>query len=765
MKKIIELSIVVLFALNSTVGLAAIPATAPYMTDTQNEYVQDTTTDAINTVNMILCIVNGMGIADSGMLNKGAYVALIDMNKCNSKSASGGSSTTSGASASVNYMNAIVDATRASNTAPMIAKVWMSMTEQGKKQDIWVKLTATTPPSTPPDITLPYGVFRLDFIGKDVNSVTQMNGFIDSASGSLQYYETGTNSSNVALNMNANLSSGVGTMTIIASPNNNMMGGTYNFNFNPTTFRRSDGTNDQCFDRLKTNAKRSVWRYGTYDAATGVRVDQPYPSFQVTATYAGATSYGYASYWGIGFQGFDLNAISTATGGVNPIPGLVVTDQRPSSTATYDLSMVKGKLTKWTKVASTLAALDGIPVNFYGNLTGLTVGNTAVATGFGNWQIVWNNVAGTFTVTGSQVCGPTGCTFTPIPAPVTTAALNTISISGWADSFGGNLNIPATVATAHVGTDPISYFSQSTIIPGSANAPTNLSCLNNCLDVTSVNGANAYAPAVGVVQPSPFNPLTTTQWGSGANIVPYTYAAGGLLNGTTPMIISNAAFFALGTNYQWGVQSGRLFDASVAALPADKITACAAVGGFCEPSSPAYYYTWSTSPDQWNQTMWLTNKATGVNVTFDPPQNMSYTVPNDAVLYGTWANKAVQLQFNGFGNIGGIPGFCVNPVDNTVVNCGPNTRYVPAFAIPDGATMSLTTAAGTTNLIVKALDAEVRLKNLGVGATVCSGLTLTPLTPPAGGTHDMSLSTDPFYIGIKPTITPKPKVIDGVKQY
>ena len=330
-------------------------------------------------------------------------------------------------------------------------------------------------------------------------------------------------------------------------------------------------------------------------------------------------------------------------------------------------------------------------------------------------------------------------------------------ISGWADSFGGNLNIPST-GVAHISTDPISYFSQSTVIPGSASAPASLACLSNCPDAASVLAANNYVAGGAAVVP--FNTATTTQWNWGATKISYTFTAGGLQNGGSAMIINNAAFFAPGSNYQYGVQSGRLFDPSAAA--ADTITACnVGAGNMCEPSAPAAYYTWSTSTDQWNQTMWLTSG--GTIVTFDPPQNIAYTVPNDATLYGAaWANKSIQLQFNGFGNLGGIPGYCVSPVDNTVVACSQNTRYVPAFSIPDGATMTL----GITPIIVKALGAEVRLNDLGAGATECSGMTFnTTLTAPTGGTHDVSLSTDPYYIGIKPAVTTAPKVIDGVVQY
>jgi hypothetical protein len=53
-------------------ALATIPATAPYVTDPQNEYVQDATSEAIGSVNMVLCIMGAMNVSGSGMLNKGA---------------------------------------------------------------------------------------------------------------------------------------------------------------------------------------------------------------------------------------------------------------------------------------------------------------------------------------------------------------------------------------------------------------------------------------------------------------------------------------------------------------------------------------------------------------------------------------------------------------------------------------------------------------------------------------------------------------------
>jgi hypothetical protein len=746
---------------------AAPPATSPYVTDPLNTYVQDATSQGIGNVNMILCIMNAMNVSGSGKLNNGSYIALIDMNKCQTKgSGSGGSSSSAGASASTNFMTAVVDATRASSTAPMVANIWMSLTEQGSAQDIYVKVTATSSPTDAP----PYGVFRLDYIGFPAGTTTtaKMNGFIDSSSTSLQYYETGQGGL-TKLNMTAgSTTSGSGSMSVTSNNTGTPTTSNFDFNFNSANFRRSEAlnVNDQCFDRLLTNADKSVWQYGTYNATDGTRVDMTNPSFQVQATYSGASYYGFASYYGINFQGLDVTTVADAS----PISGLTVTDQRPGNTTTYKLSKVGGKLTKWTRNLTTLAAMDGIPFTFFGNMSSQTTGTNAVTavitanTGTGNfgqgnqnWQIQWNTASTNFSVVGVQSCSNSGCntsTFTAVP--VTGTSFSNSAISGWSDSFGGNINIPST-GGAHAAADAVAYFTQSLVIPGSASAPANLYCLSNCPDAGSIAAANAYTTGTA---PTPFNSTTSTQWFNApvttGVTVSYTFGATGLVNGGIPMTITKAAYLSANPMYSYGVQSGRLFDTVLAA--------CVPMSGVCEPSNPTAYYTWQTGTNQWSQSLWLTNATTNAVIAFDPPQNVAYTVPSGTA-YGTWAGKSIMLQFNGFGNLQGIPGHCVNPVDNAPANCSTaNVRYVPEFSIPDAATMTL----GSTSLIVKALNSEIRLKNLGVGSTTaaCSGMTLATQTlPTASGLHNMSLSTDAFYLGVKPTPASLiPKVIDGVVQ-
>jgi len=735
--------------------LAAPSSTSPYAIDPQNSYVQDATSEGISNLNMVLCIMDSMKPAD--MVNKGDYIALVDISKCDSKKSSGSSSTSdsSGASSAPNYMTATVNVTRASNSDPMKGNFWMSITEEGQAMDIYVHATATQSPTENP----PYGQFRLDYIGKTAGAspITMFNGYIDANGADVSYFENGQNSSNNALTLNAtSTTSGSGTMKVPDWSTSPPGSQTFNFayddsetNFPAGVFRRVKGTSDVCFDRSKANAKKSVWRYGVYDANDGSRVDQANPGFPVQADDGSNTYFGYASYWGVDFQGLDLNSYVDGQ-----LSNVSITDQRPNNTETYTLYKNSGKLTKWTQNQSTLAAMDGIPFSFWGDLSGQTSDTNVTS---GNWTMQWDNTKGKFMVTGSETCGSSGCSQTSLttPAMVTGTIFNNAPISAWSQAFGGNINIPPTSA-AHAGTDSVYFYTQSDVIPGSAGAPTALSCLNNCPTAASMTAFN------GGTASSPYNTTTETQWGQGSVQVSYVFGSTGLTESSTALggVVTDTTKYS--AMYQNGVQSGRLFTAVLTNSNCPPGTPGTTV---CEDPNPATYYTWQTGPNQWNQSLWLVKGSDSSVVSFDAPQNVSYAVPTGAE-YGSYAGKTIQLQFNGFGNLNGIPGHCVNPNDNSAVDCGPNTRYVPAFALPDGATMTL---AGANNssipVLVKALDSEVRLNKVAGCTGVSLASPVANLTLPVStGLHDPSDPNDADYVGAKSTVTAAPKVIDGVIQ-
>ncbi len=731
------------------------PDNSAYVTDPQNQYVQDATADGIATLNNVLCIVGAMNMAD--MVNTGNYIALVDKNKCNKQNqaspSNSASDSSSGAAVTADYMNATVNVARASSGAPMIGKAWMSTTDGlGRNTDVYAYLSATRSPADVP----PYGVFRVDYIGKaTVNNVltTTFNGYIDSQSGQLNFFErTAVNGgfSDAALALTAaSTSAGAGSMSVSAPASH------FDFAYDGSYFRRSNGIADQCFDRATANVSRSVWRYGTYNATTGARADIANPGFPIKATVSGTDYMGFAGYYGINFQGVNLNSLADG----HPVAGVTITDQRPGNSSSYSLNKLGGKLTKWTRASRTLDDMDGIPFNIGFNFSQVTFpGATpaALAVGFNNWVMVWNKANAYFIVTGTQDCsGANGCVVADLTGgqvSLPTSAFKDQPISGFSNSFGGNLNIPFT-GTNHAGADAVNIYTQSAVMPGDASlANTTLYCLGQCPTSGSITAFKNSPKMANGSGSSYFGNNTGQQFFFAApdRTVSYTFDSGGLKHGTSYVAVNESQYFPTGTMWPNGVTTGRLFTSQLTNANCGGKFSAPTV---CEPDSPAYYYTWQTGPNQWTQSMWLTSGA-GV-VPLDPPSTVAYTVPGGAA-YGSYAGKNIQLQFNGFGNLFGIPGYCVNPVDNSAADCKTaNVRYVPSFALPDGATM------GT--LIVKALDAEVRLKSSAAG--LCTELTLTSKTLPSiSGLRDPSAVGNDSYLGSKPNVSAVPKVIDGVIQ-
>jgi hypothetical protein len=380
---------------------------------------------------------------------------------------------------------------------------------------------------------------------------------------------------------------------------------------------------------------------------------------------------------------------------------------------------------------------------------------------FRNWVMQWDSslvvsrngtpVTGNFKVVGMQDCTSNGCMLTSFTtATPVLQDFKQMPINAWADTLG-NLTIPlpagSSMQTAganfHADSDPVYYYSQSTVLPSIGNAIPALYCLSNCPTHASLATAAADTSPFML---SPFAASTNQQWGNGSNEVTYSFGTNGLIDSTSSAVVPTGVI----SNPMWqgGVNSGRMFTTDLGTNCPNGVT-------YCEPPSPTVYYTYQTGTNQWNQTMWLTT-ASGSPVSFDPPQAASYTVPSGGA-YGTWAGKAIQLQFNGFGNLSGIPGNCVDPQTNAETSCTPSTRFVPAFALADGATLTI----GGQQVVTRALDSELRLAK----QSTCTLHTGTAPSLPTTVPHDPTDQNDTtYYIGSSPTVGGSPAVVDGVLQ-
>jgi hypothetical protein len=792
-----------LAALLTTSAFAVPPSASPYAKASLQSYVQDAASDGLDTANMVICIMNSMSPADM-LTQKGSantkgekevqYIALVDMNKCNKSkqgSSSGSASGSSGAESSPNWITATVNVTRASNTSPMLGKIWMKVNDDDGAKSVYVATTATTSPSEAP----PYGKVRIDYAGyADSNQSLQFNGFVETDGGNLTHVETGTNSSNTKLALTAtSTTAGSGLMQTFDHSNGGNTQLDLKFAYNADYFARSNGGGgDICFNRDKALADKSVWQYGTYDAS-GEIVDQAHPSFPLKGTYQGNSSWGYASYWGINFGNVTQSDMAAMPDGeITSITS--ITDQRPGHTDSYRLYKNSGRLVKYTSNQATLQDLDGVQLNFNGDGCKLINGNRAgtvqaIATptnstktnnsncqsqnssDYSNWVIQWNktlndnagNPNGNFQVIGVQTCGNNGCTTSTFGSPIDVhQGFKNQPISVWSNSLG-QVNIPLAPGNTmsnpnnpnlHQNSDPIYYFTQSALLPTSTAI--SLECLSNCPT------ASAIASLTNNPSGSPFKTGTNTQWGAGTVRQTYSFGASGFIDDTQTLVSGSN----LPTSGMWqnGLTTGRLYETGTQSSSLVTGNSCyqntnGVTNAYCEPSNPTTYYQYQTGPQMWNNSYWLTNAGTVVQ--FDAPINISYAVPATSAgkQASAYDGKTVQMQFNGFGNIG-IPGQCVNVSDNTPTNdcSGSGKRWVPAFALDDGTQLTI----GTKTVLVKALNAELRLKKESCPAGLSTSS--VNLTLPTSLPIDPHTSSSANYIGTQPTVTSSPAVIHGVIQ-
>lgn len=789
---------------------AAPPAGSPYTVDGQETFVEDHTSQAIGTVNMISCFM--ANVKPDLMVNAASYAALVDMNRCD-PSRRGNT-----ASDAPDYTRAIVNSARASNSDPMTVKAWVERTENNVSSDIHL-LSSLKQAATD---TLPYGEFRLDYAAPNPSSTTPMlQGQLNAGSTGLTFVELendGNRTRGTQLFLTAaSRDNGSGAVRF-ADPDSGAQK-SLTFAFSPTHFRRSDGTVDACFSRKTSDAKASVWRYGLYDPATGARVERN-AGFPIKATVNGKELHAYIGAYGLSAPEDVVNKLTN---------GMTVTrETAPGQTGdSYTLIRSGGRLIKHTKAARSLDSIDGIPFD---------VPPGAALPGVGNdlrqrtLSMIWDKASKTFVVKGKTQCDDKGCRTSEISSPITITAAQMAAavdggLRGQSPAIGGQLFIPRS-AMLDPATDMF-YRSRAVVTPGASElANLTLYCVNNCPTPAGLqglgssgassngggngsgsnnSGPNAAGPNAASAQAaSPFG-ASENRWGRAAANEVTTYTVNAVtgelqLNGQA-VTFQGSRSALQGTRFGPGVFSSALVTSlSALTCPAQapsgsapgqppSAPAQAPAGGplptGSNPANPApqaaqttssaycpfmaeqqdVFYTWETGPNPFNRFAGLKD-ANGNVVQFDDPLRVEWQVPADSSRFKDLAGKKLMLEYSSFGNLNGLPGHCVDRGTNGEVSCEANGhRYVPKLVIPDNETEGyVTVAGGTTRYLVKWLQRELRFAK--VADSFCSAMTLGTLTslPATTGLTDPSSAASANYIGAKPAVTAAPKVIHGVVQ-
>jgi hypothetical protein len=702
--------------------LAAVPASSEFITDKTFVYVNDRSIEAFSTPNDILCKVAQTRHAE--MVNKGAYKALVDNKLCGDNN---GQSQGQAGNAP-DYATWTVLATRADANSPEILKVWVHEAHDDGEKIIYGSANITAGASS----ANPLGLFSFNFAGypasAGIPTSTQTvfkGALLTEATAdnmvSLKFVEqdsgNGGGTSSAALLRSADGSTGSGTLASNS--------GTMNIAYNAGLFHRVAGADDRCLNRNDFDS--SAWRYGLYDSSTGSRI-QRNSGFPISFSKNGVSGNGYVGYWGIWQnQGEPL---------VNGDTVFKQGNNGSADTTPYTVFTAPGKLVKHTRKTLSLADIKGVALSMFSNTNPP-----------GNFRVTWDGSH--FVKDAVMMQGGNGQSWQDMaPTNINLATLSTSGLNFYSDSLGGDLQIqlpcemnsapqnPASQTFACTASDATSVilYARAVVVPGES-VPAALACTNNCPDLAQVATKNPFpyrevgflpsAPNASLLFNYTFNPATLT-----------------LSQGGVPVTTTDAQ------SYPNGLQSGPLFDPAVA----DNISnlACTfdhgATCGWQAWGKLAEFYTWETGPQSWQQ--FSTIKSGSTFLSFQQPLQVLYSHTGEG-----YNGAKFYLQYNGFGDLQGLPGKCVNSDTGADANCsqqGQNQsiRWVQQFTIAEGSTV---TDSSGLSYLVKPLELEQRMK----ATTGCGALPVSSVATPA-----LSIWSDPGQ-PVEPVITAAPAVIGG----
>ncbi len=749
-----------------------LPATSEYMNDPTSVYVNERSMQSFQQVNNILCLVKQTRY--DSMVNKGPYIALVDENTCSTDRGSADqSSSNQDSGATPKYEAWTVDSSRKSASSPQIVRIWFHMSEHMPdnstfEMTLQVRVVITESVYTAP----PYGIFKIDymaFLGNDPSKVI-FRGFLAA--------ERDTATNKVLLKYATEEETSFSTFkfirvekaTLDKSPDGISGGGTvmntesetgrppktdhFSLAYDADNFYRKNIDNSElCFDRKRYAL--SAWRYGLYDPLTGGRINRT-SGFTITKN----GQYGYIGYWGYWLpNGMTLDSGDT----------VYRQDYGANAQVPFTVFKVDGKLKRHTKKSLKLDQISNIPMDWYDSAA---MKNTRVIWDKNHLPLPALMKVAEFTTDPNDSSKSYWANITPVA--VSLSGLNQTELYMWSQSLGGSVRIKLNCGTTYPytctasGTTDVVYYIEDIVYP---NDPafqdlTTLACFWNCPDATALTTN------------SPFKAISTTTTPISklpSNLIPgtdyteYTFdrAANVLKDGA-----NNITTTSPGTNYQWGIRSGELFEPTAANLDLLACNGGTSTCGWQAGSVLDVFYTWETGTT-WSQFTALVD-GSGTIVNFEPPLQVIYThVQTDPLMPDSKYNGITfYLGYESFGNLQGIPSGCVNLDTGLEANCADastnsSIQWVPEFFIPakqaDNVTLTEVFINDGTNtpLLVKPLEMEERMLLATTvpptpDPTICSNkFTVTDYQLPS------MIDWDDPAIGQMPSVSSKPKVIAG----
>ncbi len=714
-------------------GTGSFPADCEYFTDESFEHVWDRSIEPLELINEILDMT-GQTAADE-MVNEGAYRALIDASLAEKGGESGGSSSGQSSGTTQEFEEWTVRSTREDNDSPMFVRMWVPEEEEFFNGMIYGHGRIVEEPSD----TNPFGKFVLNFAMKETFSgplffkgvlKTESAGagrigfsfFEEAGKGLSLPHDPGEFSDEVMVrvDMAADQLSGVARVRNRFRENfgpggdSGILSEEYLIAFNTTHFlRQTVGGDTELFHR--DQFERSTWRYNLYDAE-GSNIGNNVERNSGFGIRTSGGDFGWVGYWGMWLEpGVTVNNGDT-----------VYREQfgpQQGDPAAYTVVKAPGRLIQNTKNTLALSEVDGDEFRYW-EFDQQTYTHS-------EFKVVYEHSGGTFTKTDVWDWDENEWVALETPEVISLSPGDWLHL--WSDSLGGSINYVYGDTTLTYWKEVFVDGDNADLFPSSVTEAT-LYGMIECLR-TGITGAEAEAGDVYLTEGSVSSPHTFEFQKSDLALY-YDPGSGlaqvGLASGQEPST----------GPYMWGMRTGPL-------LPNHPNT----YGGISNPWdawNADVFYVYETGHNDWNKTVSLTDSL-GETVSFDPPLVFTYThsTDNDANGLSTHDGRTVQLEYNGNGDLWGIPhdGIDLN-------GDGEPDFWQPEFSIADGVAMG----PSGTEYVIKATETELHLAEDSSGSTSLTLDGASSLELPDGSDF-----TNPATVE-KPVVTDPPAVIAGVVQ-
>jgi hypothetical protein len=741
-----------------------LPVDADYFLDAAEAetWVWDPSMESLSIVNEILCYLQQTGTSE--LVNNGAYIALVNEDKCiegenQSGASSGGSQSTASSSQSVDYSKWTVVSTRASEDAPQIVKIWVpgdadeSDPMDGQRILVHTTINEGVSPSKP------FGSFVMNFIGE--SPVGPGGSYVEVMQGSLQTVENAQGKPEFTF---FNTAGGAGMPFQMEEKSHVVMddaSGTtgeaktymyesfldmgvlremereFSVAYDNNLFLRgknSDGVAgiDDRVCTSRSDFSTQTWRYNLYHTLSGSFNGESVTAgdrvglnsgFPFVYTDSSGTHFGHIGYWGIWTEeNLSLSDLADQT--------IAKENYGDAAPEEYTVKASGGKLWRRSKESSSYAEVVGLDLNWWGdpadpNCTGPCSQSDYRATvvdNLGSYSLVV-----THSLTWGENSGPS---LSDIPDVDITPVNEWDQRWLWGDGLGGNVVFKPVSSS-----EPVVMFREEVVLPGDSNLPTQLFCYERCLKGGLVSGDIS-------TEADLFHIL----WNSGSeeHVYGLTVVDGQIVLTdalSQPVVVDFEIPTAAGDWYEWGINSGDM--------------AAASVTDWWSVYDADLTYRWESGVNSWNRTVAVVNNATSQVESFDKPMQFrySYDLGDDPNGDNFAAGTPFMLEYGGPGNLWGFPWTKQDPsCDESSEHC----RWVSELTLKAGVELDNGAA-----FILLPMESEQTMNEVALSNCTDAGLNVDSivLDLPSAVSGDVN-----FTWAQRPQVTSAPAVIEGEVQ-